>query len=286
VGYVKNVWVNGDESKPLDQIRMNHVEDGIFVAAATADSAAAVAAAAATLDGVTASMADTGSGLSQAAQGQFPVYRVWDGSAYPTRVSGSLNIFFGPSDPGLAMEEGDYWANPDVTTLDEIISQVEDSSSDLHNAVKETQTVLPVEFFTESSSGLETVALGSSPSRIAGWKLIDTVASVLFANATVPVGWNTARLRFHWTQNVGGTGNVRFFVQMVPNDGTAVGVGSDVLSSHEAPASMVVSSSTIGIVTTPAGGTVSIAFGRLGDSAADTFTGDIVLVSASLERLS
>jgi hypothetical protein len=43
VGYVKNDWVNGDESKPLDQIRMNHIEEGIFLAAATADSAAAAA---------------------------------------------------------------------------------------------------------------------------------------------------------------------------------------------------------------------------------------------------
>jgi hypothetical protein len=41
VGYVKNVWVNGDESKPLDQVRLNHNEDGTFLAAATADSAAA-----------------------------------------------------------------------------------------------------------------------------------------------------------------------------------------------------------------------------------------------------
>jgi hypothetical protein len=40
VGYVKNVWVNGDETKPLDQIRLNHNEDGTFLAAATADSAA------------------------------------------------------------------------------------------------------------------------------------------------------------------------------------------------------------------------------------------------------
>lgn len=44
--YVKNVWVNGDTSKPLDDTRLNHNEDGTFLAMATAESAAATALAA------------------------------------------------------------------------------------------------------------------------------------------------------------------------------------------------------------------------------------------------
>lgn len=46
--YVKHVWVNGDTSKPLDATRLNEVEDGIFLADATANSAAATALAAST----------------------------------------------------------------------------------------------------------------------------------------------------------------------------------------------------------------------------------------------
>lgn len=46
--YVKNVWVNGDASKPLDETRLNHNEDGTFIAMATAESAAATALAAST----------------------------------------------------------------------------------------------------------------------------------------------------------------------------------------------------------------------------------------------
>jgi hypothetical protein len=48
VGYTKQTWVNNDPSKPLDASRLTHVEDGLFLAAATADSAAASALAAAT----------------------------------------------------------------------------------------------------------------------------------------------------------------------------------------------------------------------------------------------
>jgi hypothetical protein len=40
VGYTKQTWVNNDPSKPLGDTRLNHMEDGIFTAAATADSAA------------------------------------------------------------------------------------------------------------------------------------------------------------------------------------------------------------------------------------------------------
>lgn len=40
MAYEKNTWVNGDASRPLDAIRLNHVEDGIFLAAARADLAA------------------------------------------------------------------------------------------------------------------------------------------------------------------------------------------------------------------------------------------------------
>jgi hypothetical protein len=48
VGYTKQTWVNNDPSKPLDANRLTHVEDGLFIAAATADSAAAASLAAAT----------------------------------------------------------------------------------------------------------------------------------------------------------------------------------------------------------------------------------------------
>lgn len=79
MAYTKQTWVNNDPSRPLDQSRLNHVEDGLFIAAATADSAAAAALAAqntadlaqpaATLDADTAALVgddetDTGSVLA------------------------------------------------------------------------------------------------------------------------------------------------------------------------------------------------------------------------------
>lgn len=45
--YTKNTpWVNGDATRPLNAARLNHVEDGLFTVAATADSAADAALAA------------------------------------------------------------------------------------------------------------------------------------------------------------------------------------------------------------------------------------------------
>jgi hypothetical protein len=46
MAYSKQTWVNDDPSKPLSAGRMTHIEDGLFIAAATADSAAAAALAA------------------------------------------------------------------------------------------------------------------------------------------------------------------------------------------------------------------------------------------------
>jgi hypothetical protein len=40
MAYSKQTWVNDDPSKPLSAGRMTHLEDGLFIAAATADSAA------------------------------------------------------------------------------------------------------------------------------------------------------------------------------------------------------------------------------------------------------
>jgi hypothetical protein len=74
MSYEKQTWVNRDLSKPLNDGRMNHIEDGIFQAAATADSAAATANAAqvaADLDADTATLVGdegtaTGAALSSA----------------------------------------------------------------------------------------------------------------------------------------------------------------------------------------------------------------------------
>jgi hypothetical protein len=40
MAYSKQTWVNDDPSKPINATRLTHIEDGIFTAAATADSAA------------------------------------------------------------------------------------------------------------------------------------------------------------------------------------------------------------------------------------------------------
>jgi hypothetical protein len=66
MSYEKQTWVNRDLSKPLNDGRMNHIEDGIFEAAATADAAQV----AANLDADTATLVgdvETATGAALAA---------------------------------------------------------------------------------------------------------------------------------------------------------------------------------------------------------------------------
>jgi hypothetical protein len=68
MSYVKQTWVNGDLTKPLNDGRMNHLEDGIFEAAATADAAQV----AANLDADTATLVgDSGTATGAALSATF-----------------------------------------------------------------------------------------------------------------------------------------------------------------------------------------------------------------------
>jgi hypothetical protein len=292
VGYVKNVWVNGDESKPLDQIRMNHIEDGIFLAAATADSATATAAAAATLDEVAASMDDTGSGVSQAAQGQFPVHRVWDGSAYPTRVSGALNVFFGPTDPGLAMEADDYWANPDATTIDEVEAAVGDTGSDLYAATRTATAGTTLDIPLGPRSLEPTVLMkdiGYPGAEIYGWEMDPDVTSRLIGVVTIPYGWNTARVRVYYYVPTGsGAGDVRVArAGAAFTPGVAPSPEATVTNTLTAPVAGVIDSILLTVDMALEGFTMlSVTIKRNGAEGGDTLAAPIYYLAARLEKTS
>jgi predicted phosphoribosyltransferase len=80
MSYEKQTWLNRDLSKPLNDNRMNHIEDGIFQAAAVADAAQV----AADLDGDTAVLvADSGTATGVALSAAFVTVRTSDGFTLP-----------------------------------------------------------------------------------------------------------------------------------------------------------------------------------------------------------
>jgi hypothetical protein len=283
VGYVKNVWVNGDESKPLDQIRMNHIEDGIFTAAATADSAAASAADAQT---------ELTGRLSEATlNGLYPVYLVWDGAAYPTRVDGAVNIFFGPTDPGLLMEEDDFWADSAVTTLDAVTAATLDTSTAMYAAV---QTVtngdsVTVPMRARSGESVTYQSVGIAGSGLYGWQLDNTTDEGLSGDVRIPHGWNVARVRIIFVYSTAGTGDIRFERSAVAyRDGGSVSVSVPTFHTAAAGTIDVVKSFLhTGNITLTAYDHVNINIRRMAaTSVDDTLDVPIYILGVRLEKVS
>jgi hypothetical protein len=284
VGYVKNVWVNGDESKPLDQLRMNHVEDGIFAAAATADVAAESAADA---------QSELAGRLSETSlNGQYPVRLVWDGADYPARVEGAVNLFIGPEDPGLLMEDDDLWVPGDATTLDSVTAAMSDTSSDLFAATQIAATANPI-FLDVNALALATgvslnkVALGVSPDQIIAWEMPDASVSRVYATRAVPVGWNNIRVRAYWLHTtVSGSGDVTL-VCNISKFATSGTVGGGTSSTQTAAVGAIDTVSetvfTGDNLVTPGEG-FAVMFSRNATAGSDTFTGNVYLLGLKVER--
>jgi chitodextrinase len=102
MSYEKQTWVNRDLTKPLNDGRMNHIEDGIFEAAATAD--AALAAAGGGVDAVTSPT------IGRIVVSEDPDEPLSDGDLLVVVPTGTLDVT-GPSVPtGLS-------ATPSSTTV-------------------------------------------------------------------------------------------------------------------------------------------------------------------------
>jgi hypothetical protein len=221
----------------------------------------------------------------------YTTYRVWNGAAYPARIPGSLNIFFGPTDPGLAMAESDYWANPNVTTLDTVVAEALDSSSELYAAIQDaaaTVQTVPIELFDSGSTILKTV-IGAAPSRVVGYALPNAGLPALFGFARIPDGWDAVTLVFRWTTSTveaAASTNVRFFADTVavPTNG-AIGVGNRYSGTVAIPISQTNKLFVENNATTVVGGSgFSIAITRDAANAADTYVGDAIILDAWLVK--
>ncbi|OIU88671.1 hypothetical protein [Microbacterium sp. AR7-10] len=230
---------------------------------------------------------DTRSALNEA----YPTRLVWDGSAYPTRVPNAVNIFFGPVDPGLLMQPGDYWANPAVTTLAEVIAAMQNPNSGLRAATAAAMSPTAVDVAMTPRDG-DTVLLknvGMAGVELYGRELTADALLGLTGTVQVPSGWNTARVRISYYVPAGaGAGDVRVSrAAATLSDGSAPTAVTEVSNTIVAPAAGQFASALItGDITLTGKSRVSVTVKRNGNVAADTLPAPIFLVGVQLERMS
>lgn len=221
----------------------------------------------------------------------YTLYRLWDGSSYPARIDGALNIFFGPVDPGLSMGDNDYWADPDITTMSNVIAEALDTSSDLYDAIKTVASsvqTIPLNLNIASSDAVQLVKIGTGPDWISGYKFPDAVMSMVCANARIPFGWENVTVNFRWTTANPeiANSNVRFFVdtiRTVTND--IQSVGNRYIATVPIPLNQKNNVFVEGHSTTVSGGDgFSTFIIRDGGGTNDVYTGDVILIDAWLAR--
>lgn len=258
-----------------------------YIADPVSESNAAVGVvAAATIPG---EVSDAASATRAQLDALYSVYLLWNGSAYPARVAGALNIFYGTTDPGLLMEDNDRWDAGNATSIQAVTDAMSDTGSALYAATMfaASTNAVPIQLTPLAGSTLERVALGVSPNRVLAWKLPDNVSSTLYASVPVPVLWTQVRVRIRWTQpGVGVTGNIRWTCDITPYEtGVEASAGVHLESSQSVPAANVIKEAVFAGPVVSLGGGVAIALGRLGGSGADTALTDLQIIDVKLERV-
>lgn len=220
----------------------------------------------------------------QAAESVFPVYRVWDGSEYPQRVEGALNIFFGPEDPGLAMSEDDYWANPESTTLDSVASALTNPSSEVYEALQATLGRVQIPLSVRDGNTAPFTSLGQG---VYGFEMPPDVLTSLVGTVQVPFGWSSARVSILFYIPDGVSGDVRLTrVGSLHRDGSLPTYISSVSNTAVGRSTGTHSYLLTGNIDLTARDYATILVSRSGNSSADTLDSPVSFLSAYLERVS
>ncbi|UGS27569.1 hypothetical protein K8F61_05110 [Microbacterium resistens] len=229
------------------------------------------------------------SATKAALNGDYPVKRVWDGTAYPARVPGATNLFIGPVDPGLAMTSDDVWADPAVTTIAEVVAAILDPSSAMRAAIQ-TAVVAPsvsIPLTLRNGESAQYTVVNGIPG-FYGWNCPQGAQNRLAGTVKIPQGWNTAAVRIFYIPAVSGSGNLRLaragvaYKSGAPVRTFGVSTNTLVVGPIDSVSSHVVS----GSLDVTDMDEISIEVQRTGNSTSDTFAAAIFILSARLERLS
>lgn len=278
-----------DELSQLDDL--SDTLPGIVSDTETARDEAVAAAAQAeavgtTNDTVTSGLIqDTASVTRDSLNDLYLTYRLWNGASYPARVAGTVNIFLGPTDPGLAMGVGDYWANPGLTTLPAVIAAVQDTGSDLRKSIQADSIYIPATGLIAEDSGVATPAfLGTSPNRRVGITLPATGVTRLLGGVKLPNTWVSIRVVPHWQHTTASptSGNVAWTSTFTRTPHTG---GVDTGSFYVPNAAQNVTVSTASpAITPPAGGIYSFMVARNASATEDTFEYPVQLLGVEFVK--
>lgn len=219
----------------------------------------------------------------------FPVYRVWDGSAYPDRVPGTSNIFIGPVDPGLLMDlDDDTWANPDAATMADVVAAMGATGSALYAATQSVIDSRDVNLALTPASGSVVLAtVGTQPAIAVVQSIPKGGTNSVRLTGRIPRGWNTAALRYRW-MSLAGSGDARLNTYYsLARTGVMSAFSFTTTTQYTAAAVNTPVQVTFGsaIPVTP-GDMFNGSITRVSDSSNDTLTGAIGILDAWLERLS
>lgn len=283
-----------DELSQLDDL-------GTSIPAAVADAETArdeaVAAAAqaeavgTTNDTVTAGLvANPASATRGGLNGLYLVYRAWNGTSYPTRVSGAVNVFLGPTDPGLLMSGSDYWANPATTTLPAVTAAILDTSSPAFAAVQTVTRgdVVDIPLTPRNTDTVPYMATGVSGASLYGWQMGPDVISGVGGTVSIPYGWNVARVRATFVTSAAGAGDIRFSrsAATFKDDALVGAIADQVHTQVGVTVNRVKSLLLLGDIPLTNMDEVSINVQRVGTSGVDTLPVPIYILSLRLEKVS
>lgn len=237
------------------------------------------------------------SASSVALLAKYPVYRVYNGASYPTRIPNTVNIFVGTADPGLAMSGNDVWVN-DATTLDTVVSEVLMNGSPLNMAIKSVtetgfiRTASDMEVNSANAVPLSYLPVGSNSVNGTVVRLMNgNTGSYVSTMFRVPIGWNSARFYVWYTHStVGGSGGVRFQVNTKEItvgstiDATEQTIGASTDTINTAMLVRRVSFSTPHVFTVPTPVLLRVGLYRNTGHTGDTFTNDISLLAVEMVK--
>lgn len=225
--------------------------------------------------------------------------KLYTNGEYPSRDEGVTNIFVGSESPGTAMNpDEDVWTAPSRTIVDTITSEVNNQSSDLHSAIKDSYT--DSIYINSSNLGLidnRQPSVGTfypSTGMISGvpaWMFDDTAVENVGTTLQLPPGWSMLQVKILWTHDKSdGTGGVTWIFQINSLD---VGVNlssssSNYIHTGETPEAKNVAETIMSrSVSLPLSESRLFRLGvaRQGNGTADTFVGDVGLIGVVLERV-
>lgn len=249
---------------------------------------------------VTAADSDTKAALN----GLYPVRRVWDGSAYPPRIAGAVNLFIGPIDPGLLMHPEDLWADPNFVTLDDVTAAMSTPGTALRTVTQSFVTPERVYIPASGFSAVDGRAAGAfqafSTANVSaggsGWFFPKATQPYVSSQVRIPDGWSRADLRLyfsHTTATPDGVTVWRVRVQPFTVGGDLQGTpsGMSFVRNYTPIAPRVIDASgyfqtEVTPANTPDSRLYTIVINRQTADPADTTTHPVAVIGAELRRLS